>query len=108
MLCCLVVICWERADLLALVGDVYNFYNFPMWCPGSGEILQLLSIILRNRRQIHVHVNATKWLNIHYKTRKLSINEITVVIQFASVNIIVLGLTDPGFNLNRMHQLFCY
>ena len=21
--CCLVVTCWERADLLALVGDVY-------------------------------------------------------------------------------------
>ena len=21
--CCLLVICWERADLLALVGDVY-------------------------------------------------------------------------------------
>ena len=23
--CCLVVTCWERADLLALVGDVYLF-----------------------------------------------------------------------------------
>ena len=23
--CCLVVACWERADLLALVGDVYVF-----------------------------------------------------------------------------------
>ena len=22
--CCLVVSCWERADILALVGDVYN------------------------------------------------------------------------------------
>ena len=28
--CCLVVICWELADLLALVGDVYCiFVTFP-------------------------------------------------------------------------------
>ena len=28
--CCLVVTCWERADLLALVGDVYCiFATFP-------------------------------------------------------------------------------
>ena len=28
--CCLVVTCWERADLLALVGDVYCiFVRFP-------------------------------------------------------------------------------
>ena len=28
--CCLVVTCWERADLLALVGDVYCFFvTFP-------------------------------------------------------------------------------
>ena len=26
--CCLVVTCWERADLLALVGDVYHFFFF--------------------------------------------------------------------------------
>ena len=37
--CCLVVTCWERANLLALVGDVYcNFVTFPcgilgpVWC----------------------------------------------------------------------------
>ena len=24
--CCLVVTCWERADLLALVGDVYYIF----------------------------------------------------------------------------------
>ena len=24
--CCLVVTCWERADLLALVGDVFVFF----------------------------------------------------------------------------------
>ena len=35
--CCIVVTCWERADLLALVGDVYCvfFWFFPMWYPGS-------------------------------------------------------------------------
>ena len=28
--CCFVVTCWERADLLALVGDVYCiFVTFP-------------------------------------------------------------------------------
>ena len=28
--CCLVVFCWERADLLTLVGDVYCiFVTFP-------------------------------------------------------------------------------
>ena len=27
--CCLVVTCWERADLLALVGDVGFFVTFP-------------------------------------------------------------------------------
>ena len=37
--CCLVVTCWKRADLLALVGDVYCiFVTFPcgilsqVWC----------------------------------------------------------------------------
>ena len=30
MLCCLVATCWERADLLAHVGDVYCiFVTFP-------------------------------------------------------------------------------
>ena len=39
--CCLVVVtCWERADLLALVGDVYCiFVTFPSWYPGSGVVL---------------------------------------------------------------------
>ena len=38
--CSLVVTCWERADLLTLVGDVYCiFCYFPMWYPGSGEVL---------------------------------------------------------------------
>ena len=41
--CCLVVTCWERADLLALVGDVYfNFCYFPMWYLGSGVVLDCI------------------------------------------------------------------
>ena len=36
--CCLVVTCWERADLLALV--------FPMWYPGSGVVLDLFASFL--------------------------------------------------------------
>ena len=32
---CLVVTCWERADLLALVCNVkLCFCHFPMWYPG--------------------------------------------------------------------------
>ena len=35
--CCLVVTYWERADLLALVGDVYyNFVTFP--CGILGQV----------------------------------------------------------------------
>ena len=40
--CCLVVICWERADLLALVGVVYVFCYFNMWYPGSGVVLDCI------------------------------------------------------------------
>ena len=36
--CCLVVTWWERADLLALVGDVCYF---PMLYSGSGVVLVL-------------------------------------------------------------------
>ena len=35
---CLVVTCWERADLLALVCDVIMFYHFPMWYTRSGVV----------------------------------------------------------------------
>ena len=35
--CCLVVTCWERADLLALVGDVQcTFVTFP--CGILGQV----------------------------------------------------------------------
>ena len=33
--CCLVVTCWERVDLLALVGDDYCVCYFPMWILGQ-------------------------------------------------------------------------
>ena len=39
--CCLVVTCWKRADLLALVGDVYyNFVTFP--CGIMGQVWYLI------------------------------------------------------------------
>ena len=38
--CYLVVTCWERADLFALVcGVEMSFCHFPMWYPGSGVVL---------------------------------------------------------------------
>ena len=44
--CCLVVTCWERADLLALIGDIYfclfYFWYFPMRYPGSGVVLDCI------------------------------------------------------------------
>ena len=41
--CCLVVTCWEGADLLALVCDVLLcFCHFPVWYPGSGVVLDCL------------------------------------------------------------------
>ena len=41
--CCLVVTCWERADILALVGDVYCIFSyFPRWYPGSGAVLDCM------------------------------------------------------------------
>ena len=41
--CCLVVTCWERADLLALVCDVkLCFCHFPKWYPGSGVVLNCI------------------------------------------------------------------
>ena len=40
MFCCLAVTCWQRADLLALVGDVYCiFVSFP--CGILGQVWNL-------------------------------------------------------------------
>ena len=37
--CCLVVICWERADLLVLIVMINCvFFHFPKWYPGSGVV----------------------------------------------------------------------
>ena len=42
--CCLVVSCWERVDLLALVGDVYCiFVTFP--CDILGQVWYLIVLI---------------------------------------------------------------
>ena len=42
--CCLVVTCWEKADLLALVGDVYCiFVTFP--CGILGQVWYLIVFI---------------------------------------------------------------
>ena len=42
--CCLVVTCWERADLLALVCDVYcGFVTFP--CGILGQVWYLIVLI---------------------------------------------------------------
>ena len=38
--CCLVVTCWERADLLALVCDVFVFVTFP--CGILGQVWYLI------------------------------------------------------------------
>ena len=40
--CCLVVTCWERADLLAFVGGVFCICYFPIWYPGSGVLLDCI------------------------------------------------------------------
>ena len=44
--CCLVVTCWERADLFALVGDIYIlfivFCYFSIWYSGSGVALDCI------------------------------------------------------------------
>ena len=42
--CSLVVTCWERADLLALLYVMLFvcFYHFPMWCPELGVILDCI------------------------------------------------------------------
>ena len=44
--CCLVVTCWERADLLALVCYVkLCFCYFAMWYPGPGRVAQRVTCL---------------------------------------------------------------
>ena len=40
--CCLVVTCWDRADLLALVGDVFCIFVTFLWYPGSCLVLDCI------------------------------------------------------------------
>ena len=41
--CCLVATCWERASLLALVGDDFLYFSyFHMWYPGSGVVFDCI------------------------------------------------------------------
>ena len=40
---CLVVTCWERADLLAVVCDVCVFIHFPRWYPRPGVVLDCIN-----------------------------------------------------------------
>ena len=40
--CYLLVICWERADHLALVFDVYCVFAFPLWYLGSDVVLDCI------------------------------------------------------------------
>ena len=44
MLSCL-IICWERADLLALLYVIFTcvFCHFPIWCPGSGVVFSCVN-----------------------------------------------------------------
>ena len=41
--CCLVVTCWERADLLAVVGDVYCIFA-TFSCGILGQLWYLISL----------------------------------------------------------------
>ena len=42
--CCLVVTCWEKVDLLALVCDVKLYFcHFQVWFPGSGVVLDCIN-----------------------------------------------------------------
>ena len=45
--CCLVVTCWERADLLTLVCVVKlcGCY-FPIWYPGSGVVFDCIGFLI--------------------------------------------------------------
>ena len=44
VLCCIVVTCWERVDLLALWYVMFScvFDTFPIWCLGSGVVLDCI------------------------------------------------------------------
>ena len=43
--CSRVVTCWERAGLLAFLCVKFScdFCHFPIWCPGSGVVLDCIN-----------------------------------------------------------------
>ena len=56
---CLVVTCWERADLLALVGDVYCiFVTFP--CGILGQVWYLIVSFLDLCRLSYIYNDTTQ------------------------------------------------
>ena len=40
--CCLVITCWERADLLALDSDIYCDFVITIWYLGLGLIFDCI------------------------------------------------------------------
>ena len=65
--------------------------------------MKKLNIKLEKEKQCHI----TKQLvHFFWLTSGLSTLEKDVHLGFASVNITVLGLTNPDVNLKRMHQLY--
>ena len=42
--CSLVVTCWERDNLLTLLYVIFScvLFYFPMWCSGSGVVLDCI------------------------------------------------------------------
>ena len=59
VICNLVVTCWERADLLALLCVVFFlcFCHFPMRCLGSGVVLDCIdSLFLNSSLHCRTHI----------------------------------------------------
>ena len=83
--CCLVVTCWERADLLALVGDVYSIlFTFP--CGILGQMWYLIlsfpdlchlsyCVVSYKRKYVHgVPVNCL----VKFAQEKMWLGELTI------------------------------
>ena len=66
--CCLVVTCWERADLLALVGDVYcSFVNFP--CVILRKVWYLI-VSFPDICCLSYFYNSVKWTSLFFQSMK--------------------------------------
>ena len=74
MLSCLVVTCLESDDLLSLLCVMFFlcFCYFPMWCPGSGVILDIcllpyFDVVSREspmREFFHIRIEGNLWTRI--------------------------------------------